>query len=368
MNPASELTLNRPLWIISRHQDLLWFHGSVVAGLILLGIFLNLAPLNSTNYTATHPAVILLLLWGIFFDGTHVWGTYARTYFAAHDTHSRLGLPSHLAWGFLLIGPGLAIVDYLWFTPEPSLVGQAGVLFRHFLVFAYLWAFWHLIRQHYGILVLYRRKAGETTGQLDTVFLWLGSLYPYLRFSLSEAYLQSHLPHPLPVAWFETTRFLLDITFFLSMMGLASYALYQYHHQPFHFKPKHGFLAIVVSFHWLVFSLLDNLLVITAVLTIFHNLQYHRIVWQYERGCGRIPMGSVFRYLGWGILFGLFWYGPRTLGVAATTNDLIRNILLGFGWGIAFHHYYTDSRIWKVRRYPSVAQSLDAGAVPNHTS
>jgi hypothetical protein len=72
--------------------------------------------------------------------------------------------------------------------------------------------------------------------------------------------------------------------------------------------------------------------------------------------------------LGWGILFGLFWYGPRTLAVAAATDDLIRNILLGFGWGIAFHHYYTDSRIWKVRRYPSIAQSLDAGAVPSHTS
>src|SRR5436190_1706267 len=72
----------------------------------------------------------------------------------------------------------------------------------------------------------------------------------------------------------------------------------------------------VIGFHLLVFALLDNLLTITATLTLFHNLQYHRIVWQYERGKGRIPAGGLVRYLGLGVLLGVVWYGPRVLGVA----------------------------------------------------
>lgn len=68
------------------------------------------------------------------------------------------------------------------------------------------------------------------------------------------------------------------------------------------------------------------------------------------------------RYLGWGILLGTIWYGPRVMGVALSGSSLIRNLLLGFGWGVAFHHYYVDSRIWRVRRTPSIAEALDRGA------
>jgi hypothetical protein len=118
----------------------------------------------------------------------------------------------------------------------------------------------------------------------------------------------------------------------------------------------------VVGFHLLVFALLDNLLLITAALTIFHNLQYHRIVWQYERGHGRVPSGSLFRYLGFGVLLGLLWYGPRIIGVAILPPGVLRNVLLGLGWGVAFHHYFVDGRIWRVRRTPGVAAALDRGA------
>ena len=81
--------------------------------------------------------------------------------------------------------------------------------------------------------------------------------------------------------------------------------------------PKHLLMAIVIAFHLAVFGLLDHLLPILATLTIFHNLQYHRIVWQYERGLGRTPSGSLARYLASGLALGLVWYGaagPRRRG------------------------------------------------------
>jgi hypothetical protein len=130
----------------------------------------------------------------------------------------------------------------------------------------------------------------------------------------------------------------------------------------FQLGPKHLLLVLVIGFHLAVFGLLDNLLTITATLTIFHNLQYHRIVWQYERGHGRTPSGGLLPYLSLGVLLGLAWYGPRIVGVALAPSDLVRNVLLGLGWGVAFHHYLVDGRIWRVRRHKEVARALDAGA------
>ena len=119
----------------------------------------------------------------------------------------------------------------------------------------------------------------------------------------------------------------------------------------------------MIAFHLATFALLDNLLEITATLTIFHNLQYHRIVWQYEAGKGRRPLGGLGPYLAAGLALGVVWYGPRVLGAHLAGPGLLRNVLLGVGWGVAFHHYLVDARIWRLRRAPAVAQAIDGGAV-----
>jgi len=133
--------------------------------------------------------------------------------------------------------------------------------------------------------------------------------------------------------------------------------------EPLRIGPKHLLLAIVIGFHLLVFALLGNLLAILATLTIFHNLQYHRIVWQYERGLGRVPSGGLVPYLAYGIALGLVWYGLRVFGIAAVHPGIVRNVLIGLGWGVAFHHYLLDGRIWHVRRSRTVSRALEAGAV-----
>ena len=359
--PTAPVT--RP-WIISRRQDLLWFHGTVLAGLALLALFMAAPHLDDANYGPGHLAVLALLLWGVLFDGTHVWGTYARSYLAG-DTASRAALPGRWSWGVLLVGPVLALLDHSLCPPGPSQLGRAGWLFRGFLVFAYLWAYWHLVRQHYGFLVLYRRRAGENDprgARLDSLILWTGCLYPYLRFSLTDSYSRSGLPQLLPEDWLPTLRLLLDAGAALAMIGLLGVA-FSGRFERFRLGPKHLLLAVVIGFHLVVFCLLDNLLTITATLTIFHNLQYHRIVWQYERGHGRTPSGGLIPYLALGVLLGLAWYGPRVLGVALTGSDLLRNCLLGLGWGVAFHHYLVDGLIWRVRKHQEVARTLDAGAL-----
>jgi hypothetical protein len=350
-------------WIISRREDLLWFQGSVLAGVALLAFFALAPRLDNESFVPGNFVIMALFLWGALFDGTHVWGTYARSYLAP-DPGSRAALPGAWSWLILLVGPAAALLDFAIATPGPSQLASAGWLFRGFLMFAYLWAYWHLVRQHYGFLILYRRKAGEDNragGRIDTLILWTGCLYPYLRFSLTDTYIASGLPPLASGDLRDLACLVLDImaaSAFLALIAL----MFSGRCEPFRLGPKHLFLSIVVVFHCAVFALLDNLLTITATLTIFHNLQYHRIVWHYERGHGRQPSGGLAPYLALGALLGVAWYGPRVLGVALASQDLLRNLLLGFGWSVAMHHYLVDGFIWRVRRDRQVAQSLDTAA------
>lgn len=363
-SPSTARSSSAQPWIISRNDDLVWFQGSVLAGMALLLFFAWQPPLRNDSYTIWNPVVMALLLWGVLFDGTHVWGTYARSY-RAPDVTSRAALPGRWSWSIIAVGPAIALIDYAFLEPHSSLLSSAGWLFRSFMLFAYVWAYWHLVRQHYGFLVLYRRKAGESDrrgGRLDAMLLWTGTLYPYLRFSLSEAFEQTGLPQLVTPQLLAPLRLTLDIAFVLVMIGIVALMLSGRIEQ-FRPGPKHLLLLVVIGFTFAVFSLLDNLLTITATLTIFHNLQYHRIVWQYERGLGRVPSGSLTAYLGLGLLLGVVWYVPRVFGVAAIDNSLVRNVLLGLGWGVAFHHYLVDGRIWRVRRTQGVGAALDAGAV-----
>ena len=342
-------------WIISQREDLIWFQGSVLAGLGLLLFFVSMSPDDETRYSLSYPVIIAVFLWGAIFDGTHVWGTYARSYLAP-DKASRSGLPQF--WSLLLfaVGPAIAFVDY----KNPLTIPLFGI----FLLVAYLWAYWHLVRQHYGFLMLYRKGAGESCSQgalLDKGILWIGCLYPFFRFSLSEAYLHTGLPQLVPVLWMDSLRLTLDIAFGVTILFAVALVISE-RFEPLRLGPKHLLLVIVITFHILVFSLLGHLLTILATLTIYHNLQYHRIVWQYEAGFGRQPSGGLRPYLLAGLTLGILWYGIRVLIVVPMNQDLMRNVLVGLCWGVAFHHYLVDGRIWHVRRSKVVAQALEAGA------
>jgi hypothetical protein len=337
------------LWIHSARDDLIWFQGSVGAGLLLLAFFVLIGDVQG-GYAAGYPLLVMVFLWGTLFDGTHVWATYARTYFAP-DSGSRAQVPGSWSWLVLLAGPTMAIIA--WKTAIPA-------LFQFFLLAAYLWAYWHLVRQHYGFLMLYRRRAGETGARgarLDELVLWSGCLYPFLRFSLGNAYAQSGLPQLVPAELLADGRIALDMAICVLAIGFVAIVLSQ-RVEKLTLGPKHLLMVLVISFHILVFSLLHNLLAILATLTIFHNIQYHRIVWMYERGLGRIPSGGALRFIGLGLVLGLLWYGLRVFGVNRLGPSLAGNALMGFCWGIAFHHYLLDSRIWRPSRSAAVSRAL----------
>jgi len=157
--------------------------------------------------------------------------------------------------------------------------------------------------------------------------------------------------------------------------------------------PKYLLLAAAIPMHWI--ALLTPMpakpIALVAILTIYHNLQYHRLIWFHNQkysyraapGSERVidptlrdrygPAALISRrllyYIAFGILFGLMYQGPRQVlgyfGLKSThgvpTAELSVPIQLGvsFLWGVAFIHYYLDSKIWRVRRDPLVGKALN---------
>jgi hypothetical protein len=158
--------------------------------------------------------------------------------------------------------------------------------------------------------------------------------------------------------------------------------------------PKYLLLAAAIPMHWiaLLTPMPNKPIALVAILTIYHNLQYHRLIWFHNQkymerrhparieGAARTPVREKYGpaalisrrllyYIAFGVLFGLLYQGPRQvlgyLGLKASHGDVTAQlpirIQLGVAvlWGVAFIHYYLDSKIWRVRRDPSVGKALN---------
>jgi hypothetical protein len=145
-------------WLFSREIDLSVFLGSAVVSLLLLAFGWRYGLLNEETPDWTWIAAILMI------DVAHVWSTSFRTYFDIEELKSRL-------WLYLL-------VPVLGYAVGVALYSEGRMVFWR--VLAYL-AVFHFVRQQYGWIALYRRKAGETsriTYWIDTVTIYLATLYP----------------------------------------------------------------------------------------------------------------------------------------------------------------------------------------------
>ena len=145
-------------WIIGARDDAVWFIGSVLTSYALLALYVG----------GLVPLVPMVVAWAVLIDAPHVFGTYSRTYFDREErrTRKRLLFGSLL---FFLVGPALVLAG-------------AGLVF---FFLAALWAYYHLVKQHYGFMVLYKKKNGDLLPAdelLDRWFLLLAFSYPFVHF------------------------------------------------------------------------------------------------------------------------------------------------------------------------------------------
>src|SRR5687767_14209328 len=160
-------------WIISARDDLIWLIGSVVSSYLLLILYVN----------GLIPLVPMVALWAILIDAPHVFGTFSRTYFDRTERRNR----SRLLWGSLL-----------FFAVGPVMVlAGAGLIF---FFIAALWAYYHLVKQHYGFMVLYKKKNNDLApvdNALDRLLLLFAFNYPFVAFITLDPEAMARVPTPL---------------------------------------------------------------------------------------------------------------------------------------------------------------------------
>jgi hypothetical protein len=375
-------------WIINAREDLIWFVGSVASSYALLILYV----------TGVLPLIPMVAGWAILIDAPHVFGTLSRTYFDASEwkIRKRLLLGSLV---FFIVGPVLVLLGF-------------GLPF--FFVAA-LWAYYHLVKQHYGFMVLYKKKNNDLApvdNALDRLLLMFAFNYPFVQFIASDPSAMARVPPTLRSGVNAVAMLLLAGTIVVGGAWLIRQVQRLWLRQPLN-GPKYLLLAAAIPMHWI--ALLTPMpakpIALVAILTIYHNLQYHRLIWFHNQkysetrrslaagyaGSERQSLSAhqggeaagtestqtaitpratygpaafisrrLLYYLAFGIIFGIIYQGPRqylgylNLHTGDSPAALSMPVQLGvaFLWGYAFIHYYLDSKIWRVRRDPSVGKAL----------
>ena len=332
----------RPRWIISRGVDLSLVIGSSLAGYLYLALYLLL------HITPSY----LWWFWSVGFDGTHIFAMASRTYFdrEARRVHRAL-LFGSLAF-FFSLGPALVLIGW-----TPLLVGIVAV-----------WAYYHVVRQHYGFMVLYKvknRDLAPTDNFLDRLFLGVMLIFPpFHRFFIHHP---EELGAPPRVALATVAPMAEPLLWTLVAITAAIWIGRQFLRRRAGVPadiPKLLLFAGVFPLHWVTFAYLGWQAAVPTV-TIVHNLQYHALIWFYSRNrygvegaetrYGRIPRTvatSLAGYAAIAVAFSLLYRVPGfELG-------RISQLAFGFFCGFGLTHYYLDSRIWRVRHDPSLRQAL----------
>ena len=373
-------------WIINTREDLVWFIGSVASSYALLILYV----------TGTVPLLPMVAAWAILIDAPHVFGTFSRTYFDRSEWHSRkrLLLGSLL---FFVIGP-IAVISGL------------GLVF---FFIAALWAYYHLVKQHYGFMVLYKKKNGDLApldNALDRLLLMFAFNYPFVAFIVKDAEAMARVPAALHRGLSVLATLLLAGTIVLGVAWAARQIQRAVLGLPLN-VPKYLLLAAAIPMHWIVLltPMPHKPIAIVAILTIYHNFQYHRLIWFHNKkynlttrrslrevnyagterqslsalsggkaanehnprtryGPAALISHRLLYYIAFGIFFGLLYQGPRQfLGYLSlksgsglvTEQSFATQLAISFLWGYALIHYYLDSKIWRVRRDPSVGKALN---------
>jgi len=330
-------------WIIGARDDLIWFIGSVVSSYALLFLYVS----------GVLPLLPMVALWAVLIDAPHVFGTFSRTYFDRTARHNR----ARLLWGSLLffaIGPVMVLAG-------------AGFVF---LFVAALWAYYHLVKQHYGFMVLYKKKNGDLArvdNALDRLLLLFAFNYPFVEFIARDPEAMTRVPAALRGGVNGLSKLLLAATILIFAVWIIRQVQRAMTGEPLNI-PKYLLLAAAIPMHWIVLltPMPHKPIAIVAILTIYHNLQYHRLIWFHNQkyksrekyGAAELISRRVTYYIAFGIIFGVIYQGPRQL-LNSLGHSLAVQLGISFLWGYAFIHYYLDSKIWRVRRDPSVGKALN---------
>jgi hypothetical protein len=358
-------------WIIDGRSDVLFLIGPVVFGYLFLVL----------NIQFGVSSFLLWWLWLVTVDGPHLFATVSRTYLDRREwvDRGRLLLGSLLWIG---LGPFALMVDADW---ETNLASSSLVLFQM------TWAYFHVVRQHYGLFCLYQRKNNEPSGAHNRGDYWFFNIAmfgPFVVWLLRYPPVRGAMDISKVPRIEQNLTMLIEVFVSASVMCFVSTVVVSGTRSGNYNVPKALLFLSYFSLHalvafWLPSPYVFDTLLLFAVFSYPHNIQYIAIVWHYNKnrlanargdaGPAAFISRSLQRFLLIATVCGISyhcvaWYfeGLRTPLVPVVSSLAgmplyghsvglyVRMIVLG----IALNHYYLDQKIWRINRDPKVARRL----------
>jgi hypothetical protein len=361
-------------WIVSPGYDLAFFFGGAAASLAALGLYL-----------AGVPILVLWWTWILVFDGPHIAAAFTRTYLDREEwrQHRRLLVLSLLAFaaGPLALAAGRALG-----SDEP---------FQLFLGLAVFYAYYHVVRQHYGFLALYHavERSSARAFRVEKWALYVGCWAPYAYFLLTHERARALLRLP-PLGGPRSFEALLAAALLGAWLLALTAPVVVAAVEPARarVRPSSIYALVTVALYGLIYLVVaraepvyarsngpdQDFLLISVLVTLFHNVQYLGLVWFHNRnryagpgdfgparGLGLSPWAyaagcllfSLTVYLLFACATGVF---PGCMILRESDNAAQRASQVGLclWWGLAVHHYWLDQRIWRVRGDAALRRNL----------
>src|SRR5262249_2421673 len=159
------------------------------------------------------------------------------------------------------------------------------------------WAYYHLVKQHYGFMGLYKKKNNDLApvdNALDRLLLMFAFNYPFVAFIANDATAMARVPPILRGRAHTAAKVILQDTIRNGIIWLGRQLQRAVLRQTIN-VPKYLLLAAAIPMHWiaLMTPMPAKPIALVAILTIYHNLQYQRLIWfhnQKYRGRGVSPL------------------------------------------------------------------------------
>jgi len=371
MSAQSNVTAGN--YIINPKFDRTWVLGG--AGLTLA--------LPLLAYAAPELLPWFFWAWIVFFEGSHFWATISRTYLDRKFSFENRGVLLGSLIFFVL--PALAIVHW------QSTGSKLAIDLYGFGIF--VWSLYHNARQHFGFFSIYSKKQNDSQAVKSDGKFWLYAAivapqFHFLMFQKGPAALSffpsrealGTLAFGLDIAcwaisalagwvllrrWVSTRASGVPMTWVYSAVCFVFYTVMFYAvapREPFYPSAQNG---------------AQGLMLLAVMNSLFHNIQYHAIVWAYARkryqesgrneaalGWAARINGSLGSYLLMSTLMGLgfAWivWGlgdwPSITGTFEPRDMSSLSYVLFFG--IIGHHFYLDQHIWRPSKQPELRSYL----------
>jgi hypothetical protein len=391
----------RWMWLWAPRVDLLWNFLPFWLGFPLVAaLYLTRDPGGAADHpgwsfggSSVNVLATSLALYGPLVDGPHLWGTIARTYTDAEEWAQRrwLFISSLLAF---LIGPTLILAPYLLKLVVPLPTHTLDWGFRAWSWSFSFYALYHINKQHWGFVCLYKRKNADNDaheGQIDAWFFNTAIWAPYV--AMTQAPLGDVAPTQLQTVLYTACH----AVFLTLVLAYSAFQLVQWRRGRVRNGPKLAYMATVLPLYYLTFATDPRIAAFWVLITgTGHCMQYHAVVWQYgtkkygakdpsTRKLPNLIFDNLWLYIVLGVGYALFTFqGPGAKTFLHTSASFLHGsvfanlfhvsstegmtlglqVAAAFVAGVRLHHFYVDSKIWRVSKSPALAQNLDLSATP----